>query len=371
MAPCTSTNCKKREEELLVNQVEQRRLLVSHVVTHAAKVATANTNLLKGILESGGVEGMVVPEEIPMMVISTLRAEVDAKKRAIAQSKANLQQRERMFSHPLNDDRSMMSEEELQKWRGVHRRLAVVEGRRVKELEREIVRVALGRELEGAGGEPSENQEGSAATAEDLVSTSPNTEDEEVSTDVEMDISAEEEAIHNHNSNKKVQSQKEAVNNNMQSKSHPVDNIISDKEVEETGEEEVVEVGAEVLGGAEDELSAILAETETVPIPTQTLQKVNIVESPFLLCKDCPKTFSTAELLLAHVMTEHWVRGSRRQHCPVKGCNYVASKGGYGIGKLSIHMKEKHAVAAPCARNCGTNILKRSGLSKRLTTKKA
>ena len=183
---------------------------------------------------------MVVPEEIPMMVISTLKAEVGAKKRAIAQSKANMQQRERMFSHPLNDDRSMMSEEELQKWRGVHRRLAVVEGRRVKELEREIVRVALGRELEGAGGEPSENQEGSAATAEDLVSTSPNTEDEEVSTDVEMDssvgeVTPEEEAIHNHNSNKEVQSQKEAVN--MQSKSHPVDNIISDKEVEETGEE--------------------------------------------------------------------------------------------------------------------------------------
>ena len=372
MAPCTSANCKKREEELLVNQVEQRRLLVSHVVTHAAKVATANTNLLKGILESGGAEGMVVPEEIPMMVISTLKAEVGAKKRAIAQSKANMQQRERMFSHPLNDNRSMMSEEELQKWRGVHRRLAVVEGRRVKELEREIVRVALGRELEGAGGEPSENQEGSAATAEDLVSTSPNTEDEEVSTDVEMDssvgeVTPEEEAIHNHNSNKEVQSQKEAVN--MQSKSHPVDNTISDKEVEETGEEEVVEVGAEVLGGAEDELSAILAETETVPIPTQTLQKVNIVESPFLLCKDCPKTFSTAELLLAHAMTEHWVRGSRRQHCPVKGCNYVASKGGYGIGKLSSHIKEKHA--APCARNCGTNIRNRSGLPKRLTTKKA
>lgn len=365
MAPCKSANCKRREEELLANQVEQRRLLVSHVVTHAAKVATANTDLLKGILETGGIEGMVAPDQIPMMVISTLKAEVDAKKRAIAQSKANLQQRERMFTHPLNNNRSMMSEEELQKLRGVHHRLEVVEGRRVKELEREIVRVALGREIEGADGdEPSEDQEGFAATAEELVRTSPNTEDEEVSTDTEMESSAdevtpEEGAIHNHgvdNPNKEVQSLEKVVDMNreavnMQSQSRPTGNIISD-EVEETGEEEVIEVGAEVLGDSEDELSAVLAGTETIPIPTQTLQMVNVVESPAaLLCKDCSKTFSKAELLLAHAMTEHWVRGTRRQHCPLKGCNYVG-----GIVKLNSHVKEKHA---SCARNCGTNILKR------------
>ena len=72
--------------------MEQRRLLANHVVTHAAKVASANCNLLKGILETGVFEGMVVPEEIPMEAIRALKAEVDAKKRAIAQSKSNLQQ---------------------------------------------------------------------------------------------------------------------------------------------------------------------------------------------------------------------------------------------------------------------------------------
>ena len=133
MARCTSTNCKRREEELLANQMEQRRLLANHLVTHAAKVASANSNLLKGILETGVFEGMVVPEEIPMTVIQTLKAEVDAKNRAIAQSKSDLQQRERLFSHPLNDNRSMMSEIELQEWRDVHHRLTVVEERRVKE----------------------------------------------------------------------------------------------------------------------------------------------------------------------------------------------------------------------------------------------
>ena len=39
MARCSSTRCKRREEELLANQMEQRRLLANHVVTHAAKVA--------------------------------------------------------------------------------------------------------------------------------------------------------------------------------------------------------------------------------------------------------------------------------------------------------------------------------------------
>ena len=181
MALCTSTNCKRQEEELLANQIEQRRLLANHLVTHAAKVASANSNLLKGILETGVFEGMVMPDEIALTVIQTLKAEIDVKKSAIAQSKSNLQQRERLFSHPLNDNRSMMSEKELQEWRDVHRRLTVVEGRRVKELEREIVRVALGRDLEGAGGdEPSEDQEVAAGTAEELVGTLPDTEDVEV-----------------------------------------------------------------------------------------------------------------------------------------------------------------------------------------------
>ena len=107
MARCTSTNCKRREEEVLANQMEQRRLFANHVVTHAANVASANTNLLKGFLETG-----VVHEEIPTAVLSTLKAEVVAKKGAIAQSKSNLQQRERLFSHPLKDNRSMMLEKE-------------------------------------------------------------------------------------------------------------------------------------------------------------------------------------------------------------------------------------------------------------------
>ena len=60
MAPCTATNCKKHEEELLANQVEQSRLL-SQVVIRAAKVATAYINLIKGILESCGGEGEALP----------------------------------------------------------------------------------------------------------------------------------------------------------------------------------------------------------------------------------------------------------------------------------------------------------------------
>ena len=356
MALCNSAPYKKREEELLAKQAEQRRLLASQVVAHAAKVATANTNLLRGILETCA-EGLGVPEEIPLAIISTMKAEVNAKRKAIAQSKINLQQRERMFSHPLNDNCSLMSVGELQKWRGVHRRLAAVEGRRLKELEKEIVRVALGRELGEAGGEDLfEDQTRSAGTAEEMSRMAQNTEDEDVSTDIEMESTNnyEEKAVDNQKMGKpgkEVQSLKGAVN--MQGKSSPKDNMISDMEVEKTEEEEVVEVGAEVLGGAEDSVKAQgLGVSETIPSPAQTLQLVNNVKSSALLCKDCSKTFSTAELLLAHAMTKHWVNGSCRQHCPSRGCNYIAMRGGYGMGKLQNHMKEKHTLS-------GSSILQR------------
>ena len=267
MAPCTSTNCKKREEELLANQMEQRRLLTSQVVTHAAKVATANTNLLKGILESCGGEGEALSEEVSLAVISTLKAEIDAKKRAIVQSNSNLQQRERMFSHPLNDNRSMMSVGELHEWRGVHRRLEVVEGRRVKELEKEIIRVALGRDMEVAGGGNSvEDQESSLGISEELLRRKPTIEEEEVLTDIEMESPDDEEISDQEascdqmvdNPNTEVESEEETVNLNkealnLQSESPLKDNMNSDKVAEGTVtiENMVEEVGAEVMGNAE------------------------------------------------------------------------------------------------------------------------
>merc|ERR1719357_1141649 len=52
--------------------------------------------------------------------MTTLRAEVDVKKKAIAQSLVNLPQRERLFTNPLNDNQNMVTSIELQKWRTVH-----------------------------------------------------------------------------------------------------------------------------------------------------------------------------------------------------------------------------------------------------------
>jgi len=380
MAPCTSTNCKKREEELLANQMEQRRLLTSQVVTHAAKVATANTNLLKGILESCGGEGEALSEEVSLAVISTLKAEIEAKKTAIVQSHSNLQQRERMFSHPLNDNRSMMSIGELNEWRDVHRRLEVVERRRVKELEKEIVRVALGREVEealgreleeGGGGDSAEDQESFVGTAEELLGRKSVTEEEEVLTDIEMETPDDEKISDQEagsdqmvdNPNIVVESEVEAVNVNkeafnMQSKNPLEDNVNSDKEAESTErienmEECVEEVDAELLGGGEVG-GKVLGETGTIPVPALSPQLANTVESPSLLCKDCTKTFSTTDSLMAHAKTRHWVHGSRCQPCPVRGCNYVAMKG--GLKKLMSHTKEKHA---PAVRNCNNNNLQR------------
>ena len=115
--------------------------------------------------------------------MSTLRAEVDAKKKAIAQSHANLRQRERMFTHPLNDNQNMMKLTELKEWRNVHARLAAEEGRRVKTLEKEIIRLALGRDPEGHDDDDKEMRSSSVS----YLSKSLSNAEEDVVTDTEME----------------------------------------------------------------------------------------------------------------------------------------------------------------------------------------
>ena len=192
MAPC-SAKCKKHREELLANQMEQRTLVFSHVVTHAAKVASANTNLLKGILEACG-QGEMLPEESSVAAISTLRAEIKTRKVKIAQSKFNLQQRERQFTHPLNDACNIMSEAELQKWRSDHRRLAVMEGRKVKELEKKIIWVAIGREVREVDNENSvEDQGRPVSSGGEVFRMQPNNEEEKVLAEIEMENPGDDE----------------------------------------------------------------------------------------------------------------------------------------------------------------------------------
>jgi len=182
MARCTSAKCKSQLEELIGQQAEQRRLVQSQLVNHAAKVAAANSNLLLGIFKTLGVEDNV-PHEVSIAVMSTLRAEVDAKKKAIAQSRANLQQRERLFTHPLNDNQNMMTSIELKEWRNVHARLAAEEGRRVKTLEKEIIRLALGRDPEG---HDDDDKVMRSSPGSDLFKSLSNAE-EDVVTDTEME----------------------------------------------------------------------------------------------------------------------------------------------------------------------------------------
>ena len=89
------------------------------------------------------------PDEVSLAVMTTLRPEVDVKKKAIAQSLVNLPQRERLSTHPLNDNQNTVTLIELQKWRNVHARLAAEEGRRMKTMEKDFIRLALGRDPEG------------------------------------------------------------------------------------------------------------------------------------------------------------------------------------------------------------------------------
>ena len=57
--------------------------------------------------------------------------------------------RKRLFTHPLINNQNMVTLIELQKWRNVPAGLAVKEGRRVKTMEKDFIRLALGRDLEG------------------------------------------------------------------------------------------------------------------------------------------------------------------------------------------------------------------------------
>ena len=120
----------------------------------------------------------------------------------------------------------------------------------------------------------------------------------------------------------------------------------------------VEEVGAEVMGNAEVS-GELVGETRTSSIPAQIPQLANTVESPSLQCKDCTKTFSTTDSLMAHTKIKHLVHGSRCQPCPLRGCSYVAMKG--GLRKLMSHTKEKHT---PLARNCNNNDLQRCAFRK-------
>ena len=88
------------------------------------------------------------PPEVSLAVMTTLRAEVDVKKKAIAQSLVNLPQRERLFTHPLNDNQNTVTLVELQKWRNFYARLAAEKGRRVKTMKKDVILSALGRDPE-------------------------------------------------------------------------------------------------------------------------------------------------------------------------------------------------------------------------------
>ena len=81
---CAFSKCKSQLEELIGQESEMRRLFQSQVVNHAAKVAAANSNLLHEILKTLG-EGSDVPYEVPLALMSTLRAEIDTKKKVIVQ----------------------------------------------------------------------------------------------------------------------------------------------------------------------------------------------------------------------------------------------------------------------------------------------
>ena len=112
MARCTSDRCRSQFEEL----IGQR---------------DCSKSAGQPCRQGGRRQQQPAPPEVSLAVMTTLKAEVDVNKKAIAQSLDNLPQRERLLTHPLNDNQNMVTLVELQKWRTVHARLAAEEGRRV------------------------------------------------------------------------------------------------------------------------------------------------------------------------------------------------------------------------------------------------
>ena len=301
MARCTSAKCKSQLEEVIGQASEERRLVQSQVVNHAAKVAAMNSNLIHGIIKTLGEESDV-PYEVSLAVMSTLRAEIDVKKKLIAQSHVNLQQRERMFDHPLNDNRSMMTSAELHEWRSVHRRLAAEEGRRVKALEKEIIWLALGRDIE------ERDEEYKESSASDPSKTRSNAE-EEVTTDTEMEVE--------------------------------VDHMDLNSESQEIGLEHLEPVNHKLREMLEEAYSkSNHQEGEVVvELEVETMQK-----SDELIFKDCRATFCSADQLMSHAKVKHIFARSTRLHCPSRGCNFVLMRG--GVQKLESHVKSKHEQGA-------------------------
>ena len=100
MARCTSDRCRSQFEEL----IGQR---------------DCSESAGQPCRQGGRRQQQPAPPEVSLAVMTTLRAEVDVKKKAIAQSLVNLPQRERLFTHPLNDNQNTVTLIELQKWRTV------------------------------------------------------------------------------------------------------------------------------------------------------------------------------------------------------------------------------------------------------------
>ena len=207
-----------------------------------------------------------------------------------------------MFDQPLNNNQSVMTLAELQEWRSVHRRLAAEEGRRIEALEKEIIRLALGRDIE------EREEEDMESSVSDPSKTWSNAE-EEVTTDTEMEV--------------------EDLQVNLNS------------ELQEIELEHLVPVNhkpREMLEEAYSKSNHQEGEV-VVELEVETMQK-----SDELICKDCRATFCSADQLMSHAKVKHIFARSTRLHCPSRGCNFVLMRG--GVQKLESHVKSKHEQGA-------------------------
>ena len=168
-------------------------------------------------------------------------------------------------------------------------------------MEKEIIRLALGRDTE------EHEEEDKESSVSDPSKTRSNAE-EEVTTDTEMEVE--------------------------------VDHVDLNSESQESGLEHLEPVNHKLREMLEASSNSNPQGGEVV-----VEHEVETIEKAYeLICKDCSATFCSADQLMSHARVKHIVARSTRLHCPSRGCNFVLMRG--GVQKLESHVKSKHEQGA-------------------------
>ena len=182
---CTSPECRQEKEELAARMERMRTMARSAMVRHASRTTNLHRHLVTSLL--GGAA-----TDLPREQILAKKAEVAALKHEIAKSQRYLAGRERLFTHPLNDEGAVMGREKMEELMEENRLFVEAREDEVRQAEREVVTMVLGQEVQEDRRATTEEQE---ATNEEMETTNEEleaTNEEQEATNEELEATTEE-----------------------------------------------------------------------------------------------------------------------------------------------------------------------------------